>query len=64
MQFVRNGEIFNMNKIDWCEVGLLLADIATRNVGEHYLAQRMKYIMLGIDNWDIILVQEGWKNIG
>ena len=32
MHFVRNGEKFKMHKIDWCEGGLQLADIGTKNV--------------------------------
>ena len=32
MHSVRNGENFNMHKIDWCERGLQLADIGTKNV--------------------------------
>ena len=39
-----------MHKIDWCEVDLQLADIATRNVGENDLTPRMKYIMVRLDN--------------
>ena len=35
MHFVRNYEKYKMHKIDWCEGGLQLADIATNNVGEH-----------------------------
>ena len=35
MNFVRNGENCKMQKIDWCEGGLQLADIATKNFGEH-----------------------------
>ena len=35
-----------MHKIDKCEEGLKLADIATNNVGEHDLAPIMKYIMV------------------
>ena len=50
MHFLRNGEKCKMHKIDWCEGGLQLADIATKNVGEHYLSTRMKYIMVRIDN--------------
>ena len=42
LYLVRNGEIFKMQKIDWCEGGLKLADIATKNVGENYLNPRMK----------------------
>ena len=33
LQFVGNCENFKMHKIDWCEVGLKLADIATNNFG-------------------------------
>ena len=46
MNFVRNGEKCKMHKIDWCEGGLQLADIGTKNVGELYLSPRMKYIMV------------------
>ena len=53
-----------MHKIDWCEVGLKLADIATKNVGEPDLTPKMKYIMVKLDNWDRTLVQEGWHNTG
>ena len=50
MHFVRNGEKCKMHKIDWCEGGLQLADIATKNVGEHDLTPMMKYIMVRLDN--------------
>ena len=50
VHFVRNGEKCKMHKIDWCGVGLQLAEISTKNVGEHYLTPRMKYIMLRLDN--------------
>ena len=36
IRFVRNGEKCKMHKIDWCEGGLQLVYIATKNVGEHY----------------------------
>ena len=49
IHFVRNGEKCNMHKIDWCERGLKLADIATKNVGEHDLTPWMKYIMVRLD---------------
>ena len=62
MNFVRNGENWKMHKIDWCEGGLKLSEIATNNVGEHDLTPRMKYIMVRLDNWDKTLVQEGWNN--
>ena len=64
VHFVRNGEKWKMHNIDWCEGGLQLADIATKNVGEHDLTPRMKYIMVRIDNWDRTLVQEGWQDKG
>ena len=59
VRLVRNGKKGKMNKIDWCEGGLQLADIATKNVGENDLNPRMKYIMVRLDNWDRKLVQEG-----
>ena len=50
MHFVRNGEKCKMHKMDWCEGGLQLADIGTKNVSEPDLTPRMKYIMVRIDN--------------
>ena len=38
-----------MHKIDWCEGGLQLADIATKNIYENDLNTRMKYIMVSLD---------------
>ena len=35
-----------MQKIDWCEGGLQLADIHTKNVSGPDLTPRMKYIMV------------------
>ena len=46
-----------MYKIVWCEGGLQLVDIATKNVGEPDLIPRMKYIMVRLDNSDRTLVQ-------
>ena len=60
LHFVRNGENCKIHKIDWCEGGLKLADIATKHVSENDLNTRMKYIMVRLDNWDITLVKEGW----
>ena len=34
MHFVRNGEEWNFHKILWCELGLLLVEIGTKNVRE------------------------------
>ena len=39
-----------MNKIDWCEGGLQLADTATKNFGDNDLNTRMKYIMVRLEN--------------
>ena len=50
MHFVRNGEKCKMHKIDWCEGGLQLEDIDTKNVSEPDLTPRMKYIMVRLDN--------------
>ena len=35
-----------MHKIDWCEVGLKLVDIGTKNVSEADFSTRMKYILV------------------
>ena len=51
---------YNMHKIYWCEVGLQLADIGTKNLSEPDIIPRMKYIMVILENWDRTLVQEGW----
>ena len=50
MNFVRNGEKYKMQKIDSCEGGLQLADIATKNVDEPDLTPGMKYIMVRLEN--------------
>ena len=39
-----------MHNIDWCEGGLQLSEITTKNVGEHDLTNRMKYIIVILDN--------------
>ena len=39
-----------MHKIGWCEGGLQLTDIATKNIGEHDLTTRMKYDVGRLDN--------------
>ena len=62
VHFVRNGEKFKMNNIYWCEGGLWLSDIATKNVGENDLNTRMKYIMVSFDNWYRAFVQEEWQD--
>ena len=50
MHLVRNGEKCKMQKIYWCEGGLQLADIGTKNVSEPDLTPRMKYIMVILEN--------------
>ena len=50
MHFVRNGEKCKMQKNDWCEGGLQLADIGTKNVSEPDLTPRMKFIMVRLEN--------------
>ena len=47
---VRNGEKFNMHKINWCEGGVQLEDIGTKNVNDPDLTPRMKYIMVRLEN--------------
>ena len=49
INFVRNGEKCKMHKIDWCEGGLKLSDIGTKNVSEPDLKPRMKYIMVRLE---------------
>ena len=41
---------YKMYKIDWCEGGMKLADIATKNYGDTGLTPRMKYIMVRLEN--------------
>ena len=50
MHFVSNGEKCKMHKICWCEGGLQLADIGTKNVSEPDLTPRIKYIMVRLEN--------------
>ena len=50
INFVRNGEKCKMQKIYWCEGGLQLAEIGTKNVSEPDLKPRMKYIMVRLEN--------------
>ena len=50
MNFIRNGEKYNMHKINWCEGGLKLADIGTKNISEPDITPRMKYIMVRLEN--------------
>ena len=57
VHFVSNGEKWKIHKIDWCEGGIQLLDIATKNVGKNDLNPRMKYMMVMLDNLYKKLVQ-------
>ena len=50
IHFVRNGEKCKMHKMEWCEGGLQLAHVGTKNVNEPDLTPRMKYIMVRLEN--------------
>ena len=50
MHFVRNGEEWKLHKIVWCEGGLKLEDILTKNVRENELNPRLGYAMVRIEN--------------
>ena len=50
MHLVRNGEECNINKTVWCEGGMQLTDIRTRNIREDELDTRLVYDMLRLDN--------------
>ena len=60
IHLIRNAEKCKMHKIDWFLGGLQLKDIGTKNESKPDLRPRMKYIMVTLYNWDIILVQEWW----
>ena len=64
VNFVKNGENFKIHKIDWCEGGIQLIGIATKNFDENYLNTIMKYTMVRIGRWERTLVQEWWYDIG
>ena len=49
MHFISNGEKCKMHKIYWCEGGLQLADIGTKNVSEPDRTSRIKYIMVRLE---------------
>ena len=51
-----------MHRIYWCDGGLKLEDIGTKNVSEPDLTPRIKCIMVRLENWDRTLVQEVWHN--
>ena len=50
MHFLRNREKCKLHNIEWCDGGMKLEDIDTKNVGEHDLTSKMKYIMVRLEN--------------
>ena len=50
MNLVRTGDKCQTQKLDWCEGGMQLVDISTKNVSEPDLAPRLKYIMVRLEN--------------
>ena len=50
IQFVRNGEGWKFHKPVWCEGGLQLVDIGTKNVRDDELNYILGYAMVIIDN--------------
>ena len=45
IHLVRHGEDFNMHKTVWCEGGMQLEDIGTKNVREDELDTRLEYFL-------------------
>ena len=45
-----NGEKWKMHKIEWCEGGLQLVNIETKNVDENDFNFRTKYITVRLEN--------------
>ena len=54
----------NLHNIDWFEGGLQLSDITTKNVGENDSDNKIKYIMVRLENWYRKNSHEGWKDTG
>ena len=50
IHFVRNGKKCKMPKIYWCESGVKLAVIGTKNASDPDLTPRMTYIMVRLEN--------------
>ena len=46
MYLVRDGEKWKMHNNDWCEVGLQLSDIATKNIVDTDSTPKVKFIMV------------------
>ena len=50
MHFVKNGEEYNLKKNVWCEIGLKLVEVGTKNIREDELNPRLGYAMVRIDH--------------
>ena len=50
MKLVRNGEECNLHKTVWCEGGLQLPGIVTKNIREYELNPRLGYARVRLDN--------------
>ena len=50
MNLVRNGEHWKFHKTVWCERGLILSDIGTKNVREDELNTILGYSMIRLEN--------------
>ena len=50
IHFVRNSEDFNLQNAVWCDVGLDLADIGTKNVRGYEFNPRLGYAMVILEN--------------
>ena len=59
IHFVRIGENYKVQNIDWCGGVQQLEDISTKNIGERDLTALIKYIMVIIDNCNRTFVHEG-----
>ena len=51
INFVRNGEDYNLHKILWFEGGLQMADILTKNVREDKFNHILGYDIVRLDYW-------------
>ena len=58
---VRNSEEWNLHKTVWCEVGLQMEDIGTKNVREDRLNSRLGYDMLRLKSWQNTCQKE-WQD--
>ena len=50
IHYLINDEEFNFHKTVWCEGGLKLADIGTKNVREYGFNPRLGYAMIRLGN--------------